>query len=66
MRSNGSGDLDGFLDAMPVTPEDVEALERVRAHDVLGPVEYLEFLKAFAARHPPTREIPEGHEPFKL
>lgn len=56
----------GRIDFMYVTPEDVAALERVGAHDVLGPVEYLAFLKAFAARHPPTREIPEGHEPFKL
>lgn len=64
MRSDGNADLDGFLDATPVTKADVEALEQICAHD--GPVEYLQFLEAFAARHPPTREVPESNESFRL
>jgi hypothetical protein len=66
MQSNETPDLDGFLDGVTTTPEDVEALARVRSLDYLGPVEYLRFLIAFSALHPPTREIPPRHEPFVL
>ena len=66
MKSKSDRDLDGFLARTPTTPEDVIALERARSLDCLDPVEYLSFLKAFASSHPPTREIPPRHEPFKL
>ena len=66
MRSNGTPDLDGFLDGVPTTPEDVAALTRARSLDYLEPVEYLRFLIAFAELHPPGREIPSRHEPFVL
>lgn len=59
-------DLEGFLDGMTTTPEDVLALHRVRSLDSLDPVEYLRLLLAFADLHPPTREIPPRHEPFVL
>lgn len=66
MPSNETPDLDGFLDGVTTTPEDVEALARVRSLDYLEPVEYLRFLIAFSERHPATRDIPSRHEPFVL
>lgn len=66
MRSNETPDLEGFLDGVTTTAEDVVALSLVRSLDHLGPAEYLRFLLAFAASHPPTREIPPRHEPFVL
>ena len=66
MRSNGTPDLDGFLDGVVTTAEDVAALARVRSFNYLEPVEYLGFLMAFADLHPPDREIPPRHEPFVL
>jgi hypothetical protein len=65
MTSRGP-ELDGFLDDFVTTPQDAEMLERIRAHDALDSFEYLRFLLAFTDAHPPTREIPERHEPFQL
>ena len=62
MRSNETPDLEGFLDGVPTTPDDVAALARARTLEYLEPVEYLRFLIAFSALHPPTREIPPRHE----
>ena len=66
MTSNDNRDLDGFLDRQITTAEDVAALNRVRELDRLDPFSYLEFLVEFSQRHPPTREIPSRHEPFRL
>ena len=65
MRSKSAPDLATF--APPdATGEDVEALTRVKVFDRMDPQQYLEFLLAFIDRHPPTREIPPNHEPFRL
>jgi hypothetical protein len=66
MRSPETPDLSGFLDEVGTTAEDVAALLRVRSYDRLDPAAYLAFLEEFAAKHPPTREIPPRHEPFVL
>ena len=66
MRSNDNLDLAEFLTGMPTTAADIAALDRARAFNRLDPVEYLRFLEQFSAKHPPTREIPERHEPFTL
>ncbi len=49
-----------------ITPADVAALERAKKLDLLSPEEYLRFLLTFSASHPPGREIPPRHEPFRL
>jgi hypothetical protein len=51
---------------VPTTAEDIAALSHVKAFDRMDPQQYLEFLLAFTDRHPPTREIPPNHEPFRL
>lgn len=66
MRSTKAPELAGFLDGVTTTRNDIAALEKARALDRLDPVHYLRFLKAFAPKHPPTREIPTRHEPFVL
>lgn len=66
MTSSDSGELPDFERATQTTAEDVAALERARQHNRLGPVEYLAFLIQFSKLHPPTREIPARHEPFRL
>jgi hypothetical protein len=66
MRSTKVRDLDDFLAGVATTPEDVQALERVRRFNRLDPKEYLAFLMMFAPRHPPGREIPPRQEPFSL
>ena len=66
MRSNGTSDLDGFLDGMITTAEDVAVLDQMRSLNYLEPAEYLRFLMAFTDLHPPTREIAPRHEPFVL
>lgn len=48
------------------SPEDLAALERARKLDHLSPEEYLRFLLTFSASHPPGRDIPPHHEPFRL
>lgn len=66
MPSTSKSDLDDFLAALPTTPADVEALERVRQFNYLDPQACLAFLMAFAPQHPPRRETSEGWEPFTL
>lgn len=66
MTSKDRPDLDGFLGGHVTTAEDVAALERVRELDRLDPFSYLEFLVEFSRRHPPTRQVPPRHEPFRL
>lgn len=65
MRLTGTDSpLDGV--DFPATSDDIAALERVKKFDHLDPQQYLEFLLLFTKQHPPTREIPERHEPFEL
>jgi hypothetical protein len=52
--------------SVPTTAEDIAALARVKEYDRMDAQQYLEFLLAFTDRHPPTREIPSRHEPFRL
>ena len=66
MPSTSSRDLEDFLAGAPTTSDDVAALERLRQHDRLDSRQYLEFLLAFAPRHPPSREVPPRSEPFRL
>lgn len=51
---------------IPTTAEDVAALERAKKLDRLSPEQYLQFLLTFTRSHPPGREIPPFHEPFRL
>ncbi len=66
MPSIDNRDLKDLFAGVQTTVEEVEALEAVRRLDHLDPVQYLDFLKQFAPRHPPSREIPPRHEPFVL
>ena len=66
MRSKDVPDRLDLERAVPTSAADLEALERALRFDRLDPVAYLAFLRSFAERHPPTREIPETHEPFRL
>ena len=66
MRLKSNLDLTDFLDGMITTDEDVAALDRARSFNRLDSFEYLHFLEQFAPAHPPTRNIPERHEPFTL
>ncbi len=66
MPSKSNLDLNGFLEGMPTTSADVEALWAVRQLNRLDAAAYLMFLRRYAGQHPPTREIPGMHEPFRL
>lgn len=58
---------DATLTFPELTPEDSATLAQVRdQYNVMDPHEYLAFLLQFSKSHPPTREIPPFHEPFKL
>ncbi len=48
------------------SPEESEALWRARTAYPITDEQYLRFLLAAVKDHPPTREIPEFHEPFVL
>lgn len=66
MRSKSIPESIDFERGVITTPEDTEFLLRARQLNRLDPWSYLEFLRSFAARHPPSREIPPRHEPFRL
>jgi hypothetical protein len=66
MPSNDSRKLSRFAPGLGTTAEEIAALLAVRDLDRLDASQYLEFLRLFASRHPPSREIPERHEPFTL
>lgn len=65
MPSKDSPDRIDFPN-VPTTPEDVRMLQAVRKLDRMDARQYLEFLLAFGDRHPPTRQVPPRHEPFRL
>jgi hypothetical protein len=66
MPSRNNPDSIDFARGVITTAEDTEFLLRVRQLNRLDPWSYLEFLRSFAERHPPSREIPPRHEPFRL
>ncbi len=66
MPSSDNRDLSHFLGGVETAPVEAAVLERVRDLDRLELVAYLHFLLQFAPRHPPSRELPERHEPFSL
>lgn len=66
MRSKKEAETLDLERGVVTTAADTEALERMRSLDRLDPVAYLQFLRAFAKGHPPSREIPPSHEPFRL
>jgi hypothetical protein len=49
-----------------LTPEENEALWRVRERNRMGPHEYLEFLLAFATQPRAQETIQDDIEPFEL
>ena len=55
-----------FERGVVTTAQDIEALDRLRRLNYLSPPAYLDFLLTFTSKHPPTRDIPENHEPFEL
>jgi hypothetical protein len=63
MPSNAPAEIDLVFSA---TAEETEWLNRVRELDCMDSHQYLAFLLEFAPMHPPGREIPPFHEPFKL
>jgi hypothetical protein len=64
MQSNGASDLPEFPEP---TPEERDALERVRELNRMTPAEFLEFLSQFTKNHPPSRETNSpDDEPFEL
>ena len=59
--------LDTFEIDVPTTPEDNEALWRVRQLNTMSPEEYLQFLLTFTKNLPPSRETnSDSDEPFVL
>jgi hypothetical protein len=66
MRSPGGLDRLDFQRDVPTTAADIAALDRARDYNYMPSETYLAWLTRMSATNPPTREIPEHHEPFEL